>query len=328
MKYSKFFPLISFLLLTVSTVNAQDLSLKLRAESNRANSQLENNYGFNGLSTGRINPLYRINHVSGNNNTLGGSASFFHPQLFGNYFGNIKDAFSGNNLYLHAAGIASTFLIVSSGLDYKVEHFFNQHPDYGAAARPVVISGSLLPIIAGGSLFLAAKLKNDNELLGASYAVLQSSLTTLLYISALKAITGRPHPDWRHSDNMEKLSKTFRFGFLRGGVFWGWPSGHTAATMSVVSALINYYPNSAWLKVAGYSLVAYTIFGVSSVNRGGMHWFSDAVAAAFMSYAIGSTIGKYYRKAFSTAASAEGVSGSAGISPSYNGYNFSIGISF
>ena len=40
------------------------------------------------------------------------------------------------------------------------------------------------------------------------------------------------------------------------------------------------------------------MYGVSSLHRGGMHWFSDAVAAAFMSYAIGSTIGKYYRSKF------------------------------
>jgi membrane-associated phospholipid phosphatase len=69
--------------------------------------------------------------------------------------------------------------------------------------------------------------------------------------------------------------------------------------MAVVSALTNYYPDKTWLKISGYSLVAYTIFGVSSVNRGGMHWFSDAVAATLMSYAIGSTVGKYYRNIYS-----------------------------
>ena len=136
--------------------------------------------------------------------------------------------------------------------------------------------------------------------MGASFAVLQASLIEFLYNSTLKAITGRPGPDWRRNTDMKALSKTFRFGFLRGGIFWGWPSGHTSSTMAVVSALTNYYPNNAWLKVAGYSLVAYTIFGVSSVNRGGMHWFSDAVAASFMAYAVGSTVGTYYRRLITT----------------------------
>jgi membrane-associated phospholipid phosphatase len=41
------------------------------------------------------------------------------------------------------------------------------------------------------------------------------------------------------------------------------------------------------------------MFGVSANNRGGMHWFSDALAGALMSYAVGSTVGKYYRNAYS-----------------------------
>ena len=68
--------------------------------------------------------------------------------------------------------------------------------------------------------------------------------------------------------------------------------------MAVVAALTSFYPDKTWLKVVGYSYVAYMILGVSSVNRGGMHWFSDAIAASLMSYAIGSTVGKYYRSKF------------------------------
>ena len=92
---------------------------------------------------------------------------------------------------------------------------------------------------------------------------------------------------------------------MRGGIFWGWPSGHTSSTMAVVSALTNFYPEKTWLKIAGYSYVAYMIFAVSSLNRGGMHWFSDAIAAAFMSYAIGSTVGKYYRNQFKNSANTQ-----------------------
>ena len=219
-------------------------------------------------------------------------------KLFDNLGNNILDSFKGDNLYLHLAGIASTFLLVSSNGDYHVEHFFNEHEKYGNTARPVIRIAMYFPFVIGGSLYALGKLNHDNEALGASFAVLQSSLIAFLYNSFLKAITGRPHPDWRNSNDMESLSKTFRFGFLRGGMFWGWPSGHTSSTMAVVSALTNFYPDKTWLKIAGYSYVAYMIFSVSSLNRGGMHWFSDAIAAAFMSYAIGSTVGKYYRSRF------------------------------
>ncbi len=220
--------------------------------------------------------------------------------LFGNFGSNILDSFKGKNVYLHLSAIASTALLVTTEVDYNVEHFFNENPQYGSSARPILYTGMFLPIAAGGGLFAYAKIRNDHEALGASFAVLQSSLIEVMYNSALKAITGRPNPDWRDNEDMESLSKTFRFGFLRGGIYWGWPSGHTATTMAAVSALTNYYPDKTWLKIAGYSWVAYTMFGVSSINRGGMHWFSDAVAGALMSYAVGSTVGKYYRRVYNS----------------------------
>jgi len=215
--------------------------------------------------------------------------------LFSNIGNNIADSFKGDNLYLHLAGVASTVLIVTTNTDYEINKFFYEHQELGNVASPITRIGFYLPFVVGGSLYAYGKLKSDDEVLGASFAVIQSSLLTLAYNSLLKAITGRPHPDPANEKDMKGLSKTFRFGFLRGGVFWGWPSGHTSSTMSVVSSLTNYYPDKSWLKIAGYSLVAYMIYGVTSVHGGRMHWFSDAIAAAFMSYAIGSTVGKYYR---------------------------------
>ncbi|MDR3628315.1 MAG: phosphatase PAP2 family protein [Ignavibacteriaceae bacterium] len=236
------------------------------------------------------------------NSTLAQASTVSAPDLnlFSHFGNNILDSFKGKNIYLHLAGIASTYILVNEDVDYHVEKYFNEHEEYGKIGRPVVYTGMFLPFVVGGGLYTYAKINKDDETLGASFAVLQASLIEFLYNSTLKAITGRSNPDWRHNTDMDSLSKSFKFGFMRNGIFWGWPSGHTSTTMAVVSALTNYYPDKAWLKVAGYSLVAYTIFGVSSVNRGGMHWFSDAIAATFMSYAIGSTVGKYYRNTYSS----------------------------
>lgn len=218
--------------------------------------------------------------------------------LFGNFGNNIVNSFKGNNLYLHLAGVASTFLIVTTNTDYYVQHYFYEHEEFSNAASPLIHYAIYIPFVAGGSLYAYGKLNKDDRAVAASFAVFQSSIIALGYNSLLKAITGRPHPDWQDSTDMKSLSKTFRFGFLRGGVWWGWPSGHTSSMMAIVSALTSFYPEKTWLKITGYSLVAYMMFGVSSLHRGGMHWFSDAVAAAFMSYAIGSTVGKYYRSKF------------------------------
>ncbi|MGE5679252.1 MAG: phosphatase PAP2 family protein [Bacillota bacterium] len=212
---------------------------------------------------------------------------------------NIINSFKGDNLYLHLAGAVSTLLLVTTNTDYYVHRYFNEHEQYGTAARPVIRIATYFPFVISGSLYAYGKLNTDNEAVGASFAVLQSTVLAFTYNTLLKALTGRPNPRWREETDMKELSKTFRFGFWRGGIFWGWPSGHTSSTMAVVSALTSFYPEKTWLKIAGYGYTAYMIFSVSSLNRGGMHWFSDAVAAAFMSYAIGSTVGKYYRGRFS-----------------------------
>jgi len=229
--------------------------------------------------------------------------------LFGNFGNNIINSFKGDNLYFHLAGVASTILIVTTDTDYHIHKFFYDHQEFGDAALPIIWAGMFLPFVTGGSLYAYGKFGKDDRAVAASFAVLQSSLVAFLYNSLLKAVTGRPNPDWQHNSDMKELSKTFRFGFMRGGIFWGWPSGHTSSAMAIVSALTSFYAEKTWLKIAGYSLVAYMMYGVSSLHRGGMHWFSDAVAAAFMSYAIGSTIGKYYRNKFKSD------TGSGGISP-------------
>ena len=220
---------------------------------------------------------------------------FSNTGLFGNMGNNVIDSFKGNNIYFHLTGIAATAVLSTQGVDYSAERYFNQHPEYGALAHPVVSAARYIPFVVGGSLFAYGKIRKDNESVYASFAVLQASAIELAYNSLLKAITGRRNPDWRHVENMDSLSRVFRFGFLRGGVYWGWPSGHTAATSVVAAALIGYYPHSTLVKVTGYSLIAYIMFGVTANGRGGMHWLSDAVAGALMSYAVGTTVGKYYR---------------------------------
>ena len=304
-------------------LEAQFIKLK-----NSVLPNVNNSFSFNSIQSldgnykihQKIKPLNLFQFQSILNQT---GSSGQNLSVFDHFGQNFLNSFKGNNLYLQLAGIASTALIVTTNTDYHVERYFNEHEAFSNIARPVVFTGMFLPFIASGSLYAYAKFKNDNEVLGASFAVMQASITEFLYNSLLKAITGRPHPDWQHTNDMKTLSKTFRFGFDRGGIFWGWPSGHTAATTAVVSALMGYYPNSTWLKVAGFSLMAYTIFGVSAFHRGGMHWFSDAVAAAFMSYAVGSTIGKYYRSRFSNIGS-QSSSLMPVIGNNFGGFSFSI----
>ncbi len=87
------------------------------------------------------------------------------------------------------------------------------------------------------------------------------------------------------------ISNGFRFGLLRGGVFWGWPSSHAMVAFASMFALIALYPKHKLLKVVAILYALYVGLGVSM----SIHWFSDFVAGAI----IGAVIGISAAKSFS-----------------------------
>lgn len=246
-------------------------------------------------------PVSAINFNNSQQNGYSDTAGYSQASLtpFSHIWGNIADSFSGwDNILLQAAGISSTALIVSSGLDSRISTYFRDNQSYNGYALPGVIAGSTLPITAGAFLYIYGKIQQDNRMIAASFAVLQAGLITVAYISVLKGITGRTHPDPADTpSDRRRVSRTFNFGVVRGGIYRGWPSGHVGGTMAVASTLSNFYPEKNWLKILSYGWVAYTMASVSVFHKGTMHWFSDAVAAGFMTYSIGSSVGRFYRGA-------------------------------
>jgi len=212
---------------------------------------------------------------------------------------HVADSFWGWNLALHLTAVAQTALVSGQGVDDQVRTLFARRPAWGMTAYPAVILGAVGPVGLIGGLFAKGYWGEHSETLGAAYAVLQANAVTLAYVTVLKLTTGRPPP---HEElvgsvagDMRGLSRTFRFGVNRGGVFHGWPSGHVAATMATCSSLAAYYPDSLALKLVGIASVAYMMFGVSSFQGGSMHWFSDAIAGALMAYPIGTAVGAGFR---------------------------------
>lgn len=215
---------------------------------------------------------------------------------FSNFGNNIVHSFTGTgNIILQAAGIASSYAIIATNLDYHVSTYFRDHEFYSNIALPAVVAGSTLPVTVGAFLYIYGKYTSDNRMVGASFAVLQAGLITVSYISILKGITGRAHPDPNSPLDREEVSESFNFGLVRGGIYRGWPSGHVGGTMAVASTLAGYYPEKTWLKYVGYGWVAYTMASVSAFHKGTMHWLSDAIAAGFMTYSIGQSVGSYFR---------------------------------
>src|SRR5208337_763401 len=113
-----------------------------------------------------------------------------------------------------------------------------------------------LPMIlfALGIIFRSAK----TILIG--WAVGQAALLGSLISSAYKAVTGRVHPS--HVVGAD-ISHVFRFGFLRGGVFWGWPSSHTTVAFAMAVTVFTLFPKRRWPGCVALAYAFYVGVGVS-----------------------------------------------------------------
>jgi len=113
-------------------------------------------------------------------------------------------------------------------------------------------------------------------------------------VTFYKALTGRVHPPRLLIESTIDISQEFRFGFLRGGVFWGWPSSHTTMAFAMSITLLMLYPKNKIVRYLALIYALYIGFGVSI----SIHWFSDFVAGAIIGTVIGIVVGKSFRGDF------------------------------
>jgi hypothetical protein len=64
--------------------------------------------------------------------------------------------------------------------------------------------------------------------------------------------------------------------------------------VSIGVTLASYY-DAWWVDLVGYTGVAYMMFSVTAFE-GGVHWASDAVAGALMTYPIATSVGRGFRR--------------------------------
>jgi membrane-associated phospholipid phosphatase len=119
------------------------------------------------------------------------------------------------------------------------------------------------------------------------WAVGQTEFIGAIVAAAYKAITGRAHPS---HDVGADLSHVFHFGFLRGGVFWGWPSSHTTIAFAMAVTLFRLFPKQRWLGFVAITYSFYVGIGVSMT----IHWFSDFIAGAIIGTVVGVVVGKSF----------------------------------
>jgi membrane-associated phospholipid phosphatase len=201
---------------------------------------------------------------------------------------NILRSFWRRKLLWHILAMGLTVVIVNSGFDWT---YFKATRPIAGYLFPAVIVGGRMPILFPVVAYIAGYLRKNQRAIFTAYSTAQAALIGLFISSFYKAFTGRP--GLRHSiRTMVDTSREFHFGFLKGGVFFGWPSSHTTIAFAMAVAIWRLYPNS---KITRFISVLYALYigvGVSMT----IHWFSDFVAGAIIGSVIGATVGKAFEE--------------------------------
>jgi membrane-associated phospholipid phosphatase len=203
---------------------------------------------------------------------------------------NIIACFKGHLILWHLLAIGTTFFLVQSGFDWR--YFAStRNPTLISWTFPAAPIGGLFPIVLPLMLFLAGIILRHPKATHTGWAVAQAELIGSLISSSYKAVTGRLHPPFSPGPD---VSHDFQFGWLRGGVFWGWPSSHTTIAFAMAVTVFILLPKQRWLGLGAIIYALYIGIGVSM----NIHWFSDFVAGLIIGTVIGAVVGKsFYRPA-------------------------------
>jgi len=199
---------------------------------------------------------------------------------------NLIGCFKGWKLVWHLVAILLTFVFVMSGFDWRY-YLATHNPALRLWMFPAVVIGMLLPIYLPLILFVVGIIVRNAKTILAGWAVGQAELIAAWVVVVYKAFTGRAHP--AHYIGPD-ISHVFHFGFLRGGVFWGWPSSHTTIAFAMAATVFTLYPKQRWLGLVAILYAFYIGVGVSMT----IHWFSDFVAGAIIGSVIGMVVGKSF----------------------------------
>jgi membrane-associated phospholipid phosphatase len=199
---------------------------------------------------------------------------------------NIIGCFKGRLIFWHLTAILLTFVFVLSGFDWN--YFVAMR---GLVARhswqPALAAGMFLPVLVPFTLIACGFIISRAKMSRVGWAIGQAAFIGWFISSAYKSVTGRAHPE--HFVG-EDLSRTFKFGFLRGGIFWGWPSSHTTVAFAMAVTIFILFPKKPLLK---WFAVAYAFYIGLSVSMT-IHWFSDFVAGAIIGSVVGVVVGRSF----------------------------------
>lgn len=211
---------------------------------------------------------------------------------------NVLTIFSGRKLFWHALAILLTLLIVESGFDWTW-YLWTRGEIFLWLSRPAIILGGLIPILGIPSILLAGWITKNQSFRTSGWALGQAALLGWLVSSGYKAFTGRIPPPFTlrfHGEPMNQsalvdTSHGFQLGFLHGGIFWGWPSGHTTVAFAMTTCLIAMCTRQGRWR---HLLLLYPLYVGLAVSAT-IHWFSEFAAGVIIGSVIGTVVGNSYK---------------------------------
>ncbi|MCE9541190.1 phosphatase PAP2 family protein [Candidatus Kaiserbacteria bacterium] len=210
--------------------------------------------------------------------------------FFRQLFGNARAIFSPASLPWHTAAILLTVVSVLSGFDWWWFEL-SRNATLLSLLLPAALIGFFMPFAVPMALVLIGIYKNDPQYRAKALAVAQAVIIAFLLSALYKALTGRVHPEVTQLSDLVDISRQFQFGFLRGGIFWGWPSSHTTVAFAEAFALYHLFGN----KRARIVFIIYAFYIGLCVSMT-IHWFSDFAAGAIFGTLVGTIVGRSFLK--------------------------------
>ena len=207
---------------------------------------------------------------------------------------HVRESYSGWNSLAHIGAVGATYLLIESGVDADVHAWSARRNETLsiAASVPALIGGFFVPV----AVPLYMMRSDANRIRNGGMAAQQAVFVSFTVTTLLKALTGRSPPDAETPRDIDKRSRHFRYGFLRGGILHGWPSGHTMTNIALAGSLSSWFNDSRRVRYYACGWAAYVMAAAAFGARGGVHWLSDVVAGGLMGWTIGTTIGEGFAR--------------------------------
>ncbi len=200
---------------------------------------------------------------------------------------NILGCFKGRLILGHLLAIALTLVLVLSGFDWL---YFRSTREIVAHRwwLPALPAGMFLPVLVPVAILVVGFAFRNSKISRIAWAIGQAAFIGWFISAVYKFFTGRVHPARIVGDD---ISREFRFGLYRGGVFWGWPSSHTTVAFAMAVTIVMLFPKHRLLKWLALAYAFYIGLSVSMT----IHWFSDFAAGAIIGSVVGVVVGRSAR---------------------------------